>query len=332
MALVFLKRDQINVPAWDQCVARAHNALIYGHSWYLDAVTNVPDGPRWCWEGLVQLGPDGGYVAVLPVPLRRRWGRWVVYQPLFCQFLAIFSAQPVDPKPFLDALVTRYRYASRLCLYLTAPLPNVPDYVQQRVLHTHVLSLNGIVPLYTPDRRMNLRRAHRRVAQTPNWQVVESADVQPLLTLFRENHAGTIGAGEWAYALFAQLFRALQDRGLGTLHYACVDDLAQAGQAVPVAGAFFAEQHGRIVYLFNAANAQGRHLNARTILLDEAIRSATGLFDFESPERPGVVQFYKSFGATPAPYLQLSWNRLTLLENLSRQLIRLYRPWKPMRS
>ncbi|MEZ0611006.1 GNAT family N-acetyltransferase [Fibrella sp. WM1] len=323
MALVFLKRDQINVPEWDRCVAGAHNALLYGHSWYLDAVTNVPDGPRWRWEGLVATDNEGGYTAVLPVPLRRRWGHWVVYQPLFCQFLAIFSAQPVDPAPFLEVLLKRYRYASRLCLALTNPLSNVPGYVQQRLLQTHVLTLDSAAPPYTRDRRMNLRRAHRRAAQTPGWQVVESSDVQPLLTLFRSNHADEIGVGEWAYPLFTQLVTALQARGLGTLRYACVAN-------VPVAGAFFAEGHRRVIYLFNAANADGRRLNARTLLLDEAIQHATsrlgqtGLFDFESPEKPGVVQFYESFGAIPVPYLQLSWNRLTAIEKWIRRIVRRY--------
>ncbi|CCG98016.1 hypothetical protein FAES_0002 [Fibrella aestuarina BUZ 2] len=328
MALVFLNRDQINVPEWDRCVAAAHNALLYGHSWYLDAVTNVPEGPRWCWEGLVAVDTDGHYTAVLPVPLRRRWGQWVVYQPLFCQFVAIFSAQPVDPVPFLEALLKRYRYASRLCLALTTLLPNVPGYVQQRLLQTHVLALDGAVPNYTADRRMNLRRAHRRVAQTPGWRVTESTDVQPLLTLFRENHAAAIGVGKWAYPLFTRLFVALQARGLGTLHYAYADN-------VPVAGAFFAEQHGRMIYLFNAADAEGRRLNARTILIDQSIQRAisrlspTGLFDFESPDQPGVVQFYESFGATPAPYLQLSWNRLTAVERWTRLLRQtIFKPYR----
>lgn len=319
MALVFLTRDQIDVPAWDRCVAEAHNALLYGHSWYLDAVTNVPDGPRWRWEGLVTVDTEGRYTAVLPVPLRRRWGRWVVYQPLFCQFMAVFSAQPVDPTPFLEALLKRYRYASRLCLALPTPFTNVPDYVQQRVRQTHVLTLDGAAPPYSADRRMNLRRAQRRVAQTPGWRIADSTDVQPLLTLFRDNHADAIGVGEWVYPLFTQLVTVLQERGLGTLRYACVAN-------VPVAGAFFAEQHGRIIYLFNAANAQGRHLNARTILLDQALQyatsrlSPTGLFDFESPDKPGVVQFYESFGAAPVPYLQLSWNRLTAMEKWIRRL------------
>jgi hypothetical protein len=313
MPLRFLRRPQIDAAAWDACVAGAHNALLYGHTWYLDAVCNVPgDGPRWRWEGLIWQEADS-YIAVLPVPLRRRWGRWVVYQPLFCQFLALFSAEPIDPTPFLEALVGRYHYASRLCLLADAPFSNVPVCVQQQMAQTLVIDI-GVTRTYSADRRMNLRRAHRRVAETPGWQVRSSDDVGPLLQLFRENHATEIGVGTWAYPLFGQVFRALQARGLGTLRYAFVNDL-------PVAGAFFAQQYGRTIYLFNAANAEGRRLNARTLLLNEAIQATTGLFDFESPEKQSIADFYRSFGAVPQPYVVLNWNGLTWVERVVKNLI-----------
>ena len=318
----------------------AHNALMYGHTWYLDAVTYLPG---WRWEGLVitdiLAGEAAQYEAVLPIPLRRRWGRWVVYQPLFCQFLAVFSAQQIDVTPFIQAVFERYRHVSTWHLLLHEPLPGLPAQVRQQVLHTHVLALVGDVsyaiswrygvtkkPIYTPDRQMNLRRAVRRVANVPNWRVAESTDIEPLLALFRENHAPEIGVGDWAYAVFRQLFGAIQERGLGTLQY------AWAGGKV-VAGAYFVAQHGRIVYLFNAADAEGRRLNARSILIDGMIRAeqekavtesmpTESLLDFESPEKPGVVSFYESFGATAQPYVRLSWSRLTWAEQLAKWVLK----------
>lgn len=330
--MYFLPRHRIDEAAWNGCVDGAHNALVYGHTWYLDAVTNTPD---WHWEGLVLMHEsDVGYAAVLPVPLRKRWGRWVIYQPLFCQFLAIFSAKPLDPTPFLEALGKRYRHASSLHLWLPNPLPTLPNWVQTRTLFTQVLPLTtehsqpphqsllhaDLVAHYTPDRQMNLRRAIRRISQVSDCQLVDAENSEPLLALFRANHAESIGVGEWAYDLFRYVFGALQQRGLGTLRYACV-----AGE--PVAGAFFLEANGRIIYLFNAANAEGRRLNARTLLLDEAIRAGTKkatagplLFDFESPDKPGVVSFYESFGATPQAYTVLTWSRLTWVEQWVRSM------------
>lgn len=323
--LRFLTPRQIDDSAWNRCVTEAHNALVYGHTWYLDAVTNRPD---WTWEGLIAGNvPDGqsatDYEAVMPIPLRRRWGRWVVYQPLFCQFLALFSRQPLDPSPFLQLVYERYRHVSKWHLLLSEPLPGLAAQVRQQVLYTHILPLQ-VTTNYTADRRMNLRRATRRIANVPDWRVAESTDIEPLLALFQENHAGGIGVGKWAYALFRGLHTAIQQQGLGTLRY------AWAGGQI-VAGALFVSQHGRLIYLFNAANAEGRRLNARTILIDELIREtgqkATDLappvplvLDFESPEKTGVVAFYESFGATPQPYIVFSWSRLTSFERLVRKI------------
>jgi hypothetical protein len=339
--LRFLTRPQIHDAAWNRCVSEAPNALVYGHTWYLDAVTDLPD---WKWEGLVAAnnhpkplsGADDGYSAVLPIPLRRRWGRWVVYQPLFCQFLALFAKQPADPTPFIQAVYARYRHVSKWHLLLDEPLAGLPHQVHQQRLYTHVLAIPdakssgadvtpGKPTQYTADRRMNLRRAVRDTAQVPDWQVIESTDIEPLLTLFQENHADGIGVGAWAYTLFRGLFAAVQQRGLVTLRY------ARAGGQL-VAGALFVEQHGRIIYLFNAANAEGRRLNARSILIDELIQKKRSeaaaepltrplQLDFESPEKPGVVSFYASFGATPQPYVVFSWSRLTWLERLAKHLL-----------
>ena len=312
---------------------------MYGHTWYLDAVTYLPG---WRWEGLVLSNVPAGeaaqYEAVLPIPLRRRWGRWVVYQPLFCQFLAVFSAQQIDVVPFVQAAFERYKHASIWHLLPSEPLTGLPAQVRQQVLHTHILPLGGEIsygvsprygvtkkPNYTADRLMNLRRAVRRVANVSDWQVVKSTDVDPLLLLFRENHAAEIGVGNWAYAVFRRLFGAIQERGLGTLQY------AWAGGKV-IAGAYFVAQHGRIVYLFNAANAEGRRLNARSLLIDGMIRAEEekamtqsipigSLLDFESPEKPGVVAFYESFGATAHPYVRLSWSRSTWAEQLAKWVL-----------
>ncbi|MEZ0539082.1 GNAT family N-acetyltransferase [Fibrella arboris] len=321
--LRFLTRRQIDDDAWNRCVSEAHNALLYGHSWYLDAVTNLPD---WAWEGLVQEDVPGAYNVVVPIPLRRRWGRWVVYQPLFCQFLALFSRQPVDPTPFLQAVFDRYRYASSWQLLLDAPLFDLPLQVRCQVMHTHVLPLRTGTASYTADRRMNLRRAARQLGNVPDWQITESVDVDPLLRLFRENHAAEIGVGEWAYTLFRGVFAVVQQRELGTLQYVWA-----AGEIV--AGALFVEQHGRLIYLFNAANAEGRRLNARTVLIDRLIQekqkkapmptsSVWPVLDFESPDKPGVVSFYESFGAVPQPYVVLSWSRLSWLERSGQRLLK----------
>ena len=321
--LRFLSRSEVDTVAWDACVAASAQRIVYGYSWYLDAV--LP-GPSWQWVGLVLQTEPGHYEAVLPVPLRRKFRTWVVHQPLFCQFMTVFSpAEILNPTPFLRVVQQRYRYGSVLCL--NALVGSLPDFVLSDPRTTHVLDLSVGYPTirqnYTADRQRNLRRAEEY-----GWTVAESTDPEPLLTLFRANHAGEIdgGVGDWAYAILRRLIRELRTRGLVTLRYALHQDRIDAG-------ALFVREGNRIIYLFNAASEAGRRGNARTLLLDQVIRETAGqhhgykpvMFDFESPTKQSVVDFYRSFGAVEAGFCQLSWSRLTVVERTVKGLLTRFR-------
>ena len=191
-----------------------------------------------------------------------------------------------------------------------------------RPLATHVLDLSvgyeTIRQNYSRDRQLNLRRA-----MTANWTVTDSNDPEPLLTLFRDHHADGIRGGVTggAYVIFRRVWAALYERGLATLRYALRDGR-------PEAGALFVRQNNRIIYLFNAASETGRRGNARTLLIDQMIRenaqwdsagmasASPMLFDFESPEKPSIVDFYRSFGAIEEPFWTVRWNRLNRVERL----------------
>lgn len=317
--LRFLTRQELDTAAWNACVAASAQQIVYGYSWYLDAVLPQPD---WKWAGVVRIDQRGQYQAVMPVPLRRKFVAgiaydWVVHQPLFCQMLAVFSPDTIDPTLFLAAVRQRYRYGSVLCMRSEHdPLPDF-DIVRQRA--THVLDLSvgyeTISRNYTCDRQLNLRRATNF-----GWTTLNSTDPEPLLTLFRNHHADSIdgGVGDWAYGILRNLTRALQARGLAMLRYALHNDRIEAG-------ALFVQDGSRIIYLFNAASEGGRRGNARTFLIDQVVRANADkplLFDFESPRKDSVVAFYRSFGAVEEPFREVRWSRLTLVERYARVLMK----------
>lgn len=318
--LRFLSRSEVDTVAWDACVAASAQRIVYGYSWYLDAVVGEGswNGPAFRWVGLVMVDEAGAYRAVMPVPLRRKFGTWVVHQPLFCPFVAVFwPDETLDEGPFLRAVQQRYRYGSVLGI---RPYPDPSlnfDHVRERA--THVLDLSvgyeTIARYYTGDRQRNLRRAIDY-----GWRVTDSTDPEPLLTLFRAHHADGIdgGVGEWAYVILRKLIQALQARGLATLRYALDHGRIEAG-------ALFVREGNRIVYLFNASSETGRRGNARTLLIDQVIRENSGrqiLFDFESPPKESIVAFYRSFGATEDVFQEVRWNRLTAVERAALRLVR----------
>ena len=318
MKIEHISRAAIDSEAWNGCVASSPNRIIYGYSWYLDAVTNLTN---WKWAGLVMSNQSGNYVAVMPVPLRRKYGIWVVHQPLFCQFLGVFGAKltPDLEDDFAQALLKCYWYGS--IFHLRLPEKNslfrAMPFTANRC-HTHLLDLDQsyetIHQHYSSDTRRHLRQA-----QSAPWCVQEFADPAPLFALFRQHHAQQIpgGVGEWAYDLFGNLLRELQKRGLATLRYAVQEGKIEAG-------AIFIETDNRIIYLFNAASETGRRDHARTLLIDQIIREQAGrkevLFDFESPSNQSVARFYQEFGATASPFWAVRWSRLPWLMRVGRSL------------
>ncbi|WP_420146675.1 GNAT family N-acetyltransferase, partial [Spirosoma sp.] len=311
---------QIDDIAWDACVTDSCQRIVYGYSWYLDVVLPAP---AWKWVGLVLIDDAGTYQAVMPIPLRRKQiagitYEWVVHQPFFCQFLSVFSRDvSVDPTPFLGIIQQNFRYCS-----IFACRHHIATFGERCTLSTQILDLSAdyetLYQRYTSDRKLNLRRALRA-----NWIVLESTDPTPLLNLFRENHANAIpnGVADWVYATFRILVNELNQRGMMTLRYALREGRIEAG-------ALFVREGNRIIYLFNAASEAGRTGNARTLLIDQLIRENAGcrcvgkptIFDFESPEKPSIRDFYRSFGAVEEPFWSIRWNRLNVVERLARQL------------
>jgi hypothetical protein len=175
------------------------------------------------------------------------------------------------------------------------------------ISYTHWLSLGKeyavIASNYSQDRRVNLKRS-----AVQEWQIEISEDARPLLNLFRENHEQQIvgGVRRKTYDTLSILLRYLVSQGYGEIWYA-----ARAGEKA--AGVFIQKVGGKAIYIFNAANKDGRRGNARTFLLDHYFRNYAGedlIFDFESPDVPAIASFYRSFGAEPQALLSIKKDML----------------------
>lgn len=302
MPVLLLHRSQLDSAQWDDFIAASPQRILYAYSWYLD--TASPN-----WKALIVIENDQ-WQAVMPLPYRKKWGLNVVQQPFFCQLLGVFTNSSVD-----------YREASNLLLTeLTTSFRYISTYSGRFAEHTvfpEVLKVtnaaNLILPLhhpysvlfqhYTHDRQTNLKRA-----QNFNWSSQQSTDVEPLIQLFRNNHASQIegGVAENAYELLRKLTALLGHKKALRLVYAVKNGSIEAGT-------LFAIFNNRIIYLFNAASPTGRKGNARTWLIDRMIQEYAEtdfVFDFESPDIPSIASFYQSFGTQKESYIQLSFNNL----------------------
>ncbi|TAH21389.1 MAG: GNAT family N-acetyltransferase [Cytophagales bacterium] len=294
---------EIDKKKWDECIHQSSQGLVYALSFYLDIVS-----PNW--DAVIEEN-EQAYTAVMPLPKKRKYGITFLQQPLFCQQLGIFSVENevsnAKLEIFMALIVQKYKLASHYHFHTNVRLSQTPN-MEITYLHTHHLNLScsytAIYKNYSADRKLNLKLAIRA-----NLQIVESADIEPLIQMFEKDIAHKISGGVAAnaYDMLKKLYKALHKKGLCKLFYT----KNQKGQ-IGAGGLFVFYQH-QIIYLFNAAYHTHRKENGRTLLIDHLLKKyaqSSYTFDFESPEIVQISQFYKSFGAEAIPYPKVSYNHL----------------------
>jgi Acetyltransferase (GNAT) domain len=292
--IALLQRQQINDSLWDDFIEHSPQNILYAQSWYLDTVAAR-------WAALVVID-EQGWVAVLPVPLRRKFGFWVVQQPLFCQILGVFfrdnTINANISEQLSQKLLAEYRYISTYA----------GRFLGTKCTHfTHILDLTQnyetLKSNYSTDRKTNLKKAQKH-----NWQIVESVDIEPLIAIFKQNHAHKIdgGVSESGYDLLRNIFKKLTEKKAVRLAYTIKNNQIEAG-------CLFAIYGGRIIYIFNSATQTGRQHNARTLLIDNVLEQYAAsdcIFDFESPMIESINDFYASFGTEKVYFTTIQQNNL----------------------
>ncbi|MCE6992564.1 GNAT family N-acetyltransferase [Dyadobacter sp. CY323] len=316
-----LTRSQINDGLWNHLIEESQQSVLYAFTNYLDLVCE--DWNAFVWPEM------GDYKIVMPIPVRLKMGMRVAYQPLFCQYLGIFSKSDLhisDMSPFLQAFAAQFKYISGYhfnpenYLILSKCMELIP-HIEIATCHTHWLNLlpsyECVVNGFSTDRKKNLEKGNRY-----GWEVMKSRNIHPLIFLFVQNHAGKIpgGVNPCVYNRLEAVFERLEAIGKAEVWYAHYEGIIRAG-------ILLIRNADRVIYLFNAADEMGRKGNARTFLLASYFRLHAReplVFDFETPEVSSVTAFYESFGSTAVPYLKVRQNRLwfplRMVQNLRRRL------------
>lgn len=304
---VLLSRSEIDEGKWNRLIDESRQSLVYGLTWYLDIVS--PEWVAFVWPSSVD------YQVIMPVPVLRKYRFRVVQQPLFCQYLGLFSKGELPPETingFLSALVSNFSYISSYNFN-----PDQTEHIistaqsfaklETTIHYSHLLDLSKSYPhifdSYSKDRKVNIKRADGW-----NWEEYEDKNLDPMLDMFRQNHESKIhgGVNPNTYDLLKQL--------LAKAGETCDIKVVYAGQnGRYCAGIVAMAYNGRAIYIFNSANKEGREGNARSWLLNSYFKTRAEsdlIFDFESPDIASISGFYESFGATSSPYVVVHMNDL----------------------
>ena len=172
---------------------------------------------------------------------------------------------------------------------------------------THVLT--SVCPcgqIYEGYNKRTVRNLNK--AKKHNHRVFEHDSPDQLITLFQENRGKNVKTlSEENYATMRQLMYVMLHKHRGYI-WTIYDE-----HNTIIAGAFFVEIFGRIVFLFSATNDIGKKQHAMTYLLDELFISRAGdqvIFDFEGSNIKGLSEFYRGFGSEETTYYNLVINKL----------------------
>jgi hypothetical protein len=288
----YLKREDIDIPRWDNCMKRATNRLIYGFSFFLDAMT------AGRWDALVL----GDYEAVMPLTWRRKYGIRYLYQPAFTQQTGIFSTLPVS-EPMIDAFLTtaaRFFRFAEIFLNYANPFPAFET------------RCNFILPLdapyqslaaqYKKDLVRNLKLAARADLH------YTSGDIAGALRAYRKEYGSRLPqVKKDDYRHFEKLCTYLKERG----HLILRAVIGADGQTL--ASALLLRDENRCYLLQSTTSPAGRDSKANHFLLDRLIHELadTGcILDFEGSDLPGIAHFYANFGGRQQNYFFYRHNQL----------------------
>lgn len=290
MAITYLTRQEIDAHRWDGCISAARNGVIYGYSWYLDAMATD-------WAGLVL----DDYEAVMPLPFRRKWGVHYIYQPFLTAQLGVFgnNLSPQIVEAFFSAIPQRFRFWDFPLNHGNVfTLASYPVYGRQNF----VLPLQRCYEELHNGYRENIRR---NIKKAIGYGCVVATDVgvEEVIRLTKEQAKE---ATENDFEAFRKLFHFLKGRGGAKTYGVALNNDTLASCVF-----FFAGQRSYYILVGNHPN--GRTLGASHMLIDAFIKDHAGqdlVLDFEGSDVQSLAFFYSSFGAKEEAYTAIRLNRL----------------------
>lgn len=292
----YLRNKEISKKAWDACIEHSLNGIVYGYSWYLDLT--CPG-----WDALV----EGDYERVMPLPNRQKFGVKYVYPPFFIQQLGVFSVDLLTEEKvfeFISAIPREFRYVE---LNLNTFNKLRLDGIQTKERLTHELDLIPAYQLlashYADNTKRNVNKGKKH-----NLKLDFNATPDQVVELFRNNRGRDLDSFTGKdYLVLQALITVARNLNHGQI-WGVADESDKL-----LAGAFFIEANGKVVFLFSGNTDEGKQKGAMPFLIDSFIKFNSQrnlILDFEGSDDPDLARFYKGFGAKECVYLQVTRNTL----------------------
>lgn len=278
--------EQINRTLWDHCIANDTHARIYARSWLLDELADQ-------WDGIILKD----YQAVMPLPVKSRFGLHIVYTPPFIQQLGVFGRY--TPR---QAAEMSHKAAQHVkLLQYTAVNDNLFD-IHYRQRTNFYLPLHSpyeqIAAAYTTPCKKNISKAERRHCVLDTENVTAETVIRFYISRYGNKSHYTPAHFERLKAMLQKAYQHNQCMIAGVRN--------EVSGAIVYAGLLLDDGY-RLYYLLGAPNEEGRHMRAPYFFIDRMIRQFAGqhrILDFEGSDIPDVAVFYRSFSPLTEYYYQ----------------------------
>ena len=297
MGLQYLTNGQIDKIRWDECINKAANGLIYGYSFYLDAMSKN-------WDALVL----NDYETVMPLTWNKKYGVHYLYQPPFTASLGVFGNNISGPllHQFLQSIPAKFKYWD-----ISLNPGNdflIKDFNLFRKVN-FLLNLNQSHSQLSNHFRDKLVRYIKKSLQA-GLQVKKNIEVGPVIALAKKQAIHFSNLCKNDFLKFAGLYELLNADGRA-MTYGVYD-----ARGLLMASAVFFLSNRRAYYIMAGNHPDSRALGASHTLINAFIKDHAGqdlILDFEGSDIKSLAFFYNGFGAKEENYPGLRLNRLPLL-------------------
>ena len=173
----YLTRNQIDVAKYDNCIFKSINSRVYGYSWYLDSVCDD-------WDALIL----DNYLAVMPLPKRKKLSFEYVYLAPWIQQLGVFSISKVETNLVQEFIKKIPRKFKLIDIMLNATNGFSDKHIKAR--DNFVLSLKGKSYLSLQKQYSKGRKSSVKQAQKFKLVIQTTTTVNALIDLFKNNKGG----------------------------------------------------------------------------------------------------------------------------------------------
>jgi hypothetical protein len=276
----YRSQSNLDIKKYDNCIANSSNARIYAFSWYLNCVSDN-------WDVLVY----NDYEAVMPLPIRKKYGINYIYLPPWVQQLGVFSENEIE--------------SVLICKFIKKiPKKNVLiDYYfnsQNRFSSNSVNNrINFILPLNksfeTIKKNYNKNRKRITGKDIINYSIDKKGDKNDFLTLYK-NQIKNYNTQKDSITKLQYLISV--SNGFVNIWNVYKNDKI-------VAGLVWLKDEKRVTYLVPVATIDAKKDNIPAFIVNELIKEhqcTDYILDFEGSMVEGIAQFYKSFGAIMEEY------------------------------